>query len=95
MGFPIYRNGMLLHNLQQRRLRFRRGTVDFIRQQKLTIRRPLPIFKFICFAVKRRKACNIGRQGIRCELNTLAAQTQCVGKRNRQCCFADTGAVLQ
>ncbi len=93
MRHPVYRHPALLHSLQQRRLGLWAGTVDFVGQQQVGHDRARLILQVAL--IKRRKTDDIGRHGIRRELDPLDLQAQHPGKRQSHGGLTHAGYVLQ
>ena len=97
MRFARNRDGMFLHRFQQRRLRFGRCAVDFIRQHNGCKKRSLAETEFVarfCFDDDVR-AGNIGRHQVGRKLNAARRETEHARERDRERRLADTRAVLE
>jgi len=75
MGDAVCGHLKLLHGFQQRRLRARRGAVDFVGQNNLGENRAGPEFEFRTLLIKDQRAGDIGRQQVGSKLNTAEFQT--------------------
>ena len=78
------RNGMLLHRFEKCRLRFRRGTVDFVGKHNVGKGRSGMEVKLRCLHIKHRCAENIARHEVGSELHTRETRVEwTIGPRER------------
>ena len=80
----VERHLMLFHGLEQRALRLRRRTVDFVGQHQLREYRAALEPELAGFAVEDRDAEHVGGQQVAGELHALKRQTQGLGDGVRQ-----------
>ena len=76
MGFSVNGDVAFLHCFQERRMCFRRRSIDFIRQKQLSENRSGTESELLCFHVEDRGACNVRRHQVSSELDAseFAAQ---------------------
>ena len=91
----VHRDGALLHDLEQRGLRFRRSAVDLVGEQQLTVRRALTVFEFARPAVPHGETGDVGRQRVGRKLDAARRETEHARERDRERRLADTRAVLE
>ncbi len=85
----------LAHRFEQRRLRFRRRTIDLVGEENIGEDRAGNEFEFLLILVVDRDADDVGGQKIARELNPLKRQRQRAGQRVRQRCLADSRNVFE
>ena len=83
------------HRFQQRRLRARRGAVDFVGQQNVGEDRAFVKMKLLVALVENRHAEDVRRQQIRRELDALELGVNGAGQRLGQRRLARAGKILQ
>ena len=76
----VHTDGALLHGLQQSRLRFRRGTVDLIRQDDVGEDGALDELE-VAAVVQNLGTHNVGRHQVGGELNTVVTHINRLGNR--------------
>jgi hypothetical protein len=86
---------VLAHRFQQRRLRSRRGPVDFVRQQDVRENRPFMKMKLLVALAVNGDADDVGWQQVGRELHALERGGDRFGQRFGQCGFAGAGEILQ
>ena len=94
VSLPLERNLPFFHRLQERALRARRGTVDFVGQQHLRKDRPLADFKLARIRLEHGTARHVGRQQIRRKLDSRKICTDGGGKRLRERRLARAGNIF-
>ena len=94
MRHAIDGNVLFLHRFEQRRLRLRRGTVDFIDEDDLGKKRPRMENKPLLVAVEDRIANDVRRQQIARKLNPAELQSDRLGQGVSERRLADAGDVL-
>jgi hypothetical protein len=85
---------VLLHRLEQRRLRLRRGAVDFVCEDHLREDRPGVELEAARFALVDRHADDVGGQHVARELDALELQAQRAGEHVRERGLANAGQVF-
>ena len=91
----VDRHAAFGHRFQQRRLRARRGAIDFIGQHDLRENRPRPKFELGRFLIEDRNAGHIGRQQIGRALNSLEGAADAGRQRAGEHRFRDARHVFQ
>ena len=83
------------HRLEQRRLRPRRGAIDFVRQNNLGKERAGPELKVCRLGVEHRTAGDIARQKVGCALDAFERTADAAGQGAGQHGLGHAGHVLQ
>ena len=92
--FAVHSDGVLLHDLKQRGLGFRGGSVYFIGNKNIAHNKSVAVFKAFAFLIVHSKACYIGRHDIGGELNTSARKRGRFSECHCERCFSRTRHVL-
>ena len=95
MRFAVHSDGVLLHDLKQRGLGFRGGSVDFVREKQLAVRRAVAVLELARLAVPHGEAGDVGREGVGGELDAARRKAERTRKRDREGGLADARAVLE
>lgn len=93
--FAVHSDGVLLHDLKQRGLGFRGGSVDFVREKQLAVRRAVAVLELARLAVPHGEAGDVGREGVGGELDAARRKAERTRKRDREGGLADARAVLE
>ncbi len=73
MRVIVHRYLRLAHRFEQRRLRFRRGAIDFIGEHHICENRPWLEFEILPHRIENAHADDVARQHVRSELQPLKA----------------------
>ena len=95
VGFAVDGDFLLFHDLEQRGLCFRRGSVDFVGKHDGCENRAFAVFEFAVLLVVVGYADHVGRQQIRSELDALERHVDGVGEASGQLCLACSGVVFK
>ena len=95
VGDAVHRDLEIVHGLQQRRLRARRGAVDFVGEDDVGEERAGVELETVLAPVEDRHADDVRGQQVRRELDAAELAVNGLGQGARQRRFADAGHVLQ
>ena len=85
----------LAHRFEQRRLRARRGAVDFVGEQNVREHRAFVKMELLVALAEHRHAEDVRRQQIRRELDALELRVNRAGERLGQRRLARAGKIIQ
>ena len=98
VGGPADGHRLLLHGLQQRRLRLGRGPVDLIGENEIGEHRPRPepeVAAAVLGGLEHLRAHDVGGHEVGRELDPGEFDVHCVGQRAQQHRLAQTGDALE
>ncbi len=90
----VGRDLVLLHRLEQRALRLRRGAIDLVGEHELCEHRPAMEAELSVLGLEHRDANDVGRQQVARELDPLVHEAERARERMRQRRLADARYVL-
>ena len=94
-AFPFDAHLLFAHGLEQRRLRARRGAVDFVGEQDVGEHRAFVKVELLVALAENGNAQDVRRQQIRRELEAFELRVNRAGQRLGQRGFARAGKILQ
>ena len=94
-GNTVRRHLSLLHRLEQRRLRFRRGAVDLVGEQQMGEDGPGAELEVAVALIPDRRPGHVGGKEVGCELHAAEAEPDRLGKGTRRKRLRESRHILE